>query len=233
LKPRQINVYIWEPKHKHDYGRLGFTATPAACETLATACREAVRLLREHQFELPETTQQDLKHIGDRMKMCYRSLAVGPDNQDGSLVRVHLDREQQHLQMAIPVSALEAFIAMLTEVADDHGDLDFDVEIKGKRAHIFYWPCFGHIYKTGEPRNRFPEWNLERMAHLSHLWPDSATPPGSVIGCGRKPGVGYADALATIGDPAGVGPGSRTDSLRSQLANAATKSAGASAHSQS
>ena len=157
LKPRQINVYIWEPKVKHDYGRLGFTATPAACQSFAMACREAVTLSRVRQFELPETTQEDLKHIGDRMKMCYRTLTVGPAEHDGSLVLLHLEREQQHLRMSVPASALEGFNAMLTEVANDCGDADFEVEIKGKRALIFYWPCFGHIYKTGEPKSRFPE----------------------------------------------------------------------------
>ena len=146
LKPSQINVYIWEPKHKHDYGRLGITATPAACQILATTCREVVGLSRERQFELPETTQEDLKHIGDRLKMCYRTLSVVPAEHDGRLVLLHLEREQRHLRMSVPASALEGFNAMLTEVANDCGDADFEVEIKGKRALIFYWPCFGHIY---------------------------------------------------------------------------------------
>ena len=91
------------------------------------------------------------------MKMCYRRLIVGPAPTETNLIQMSLDRAERRLRLSVSKNSLAEFVAMLEEIADDQGDQTFEVEIKGKSAMIFYWPCFGHIYKTGEPQNRFPE----------------------------------------------------------------------------
>lgn len=157
VKPKPLNAYIWEPKDKRNYGHLGFTATPAACREIARAAESLATNPSKHEYELPETTREDLKHIGDRMKMCYRSLTIGPAKQECGLLQVILDPRQRHIWISVSSKALEEFKAMLLEVGNDCGDMNFFVELDGRKADIFYWPCFGHIYKTGEPQNRFPE----------------------------------------------------------------------------
>jgi hypothetical protein len=157
VKPKPLNAYIWEPRDKHNFGHLGFTATRAACLEILRVAESLASDPRKHEFALPETTIEDLKHIGDRMKMHYRALTIGPAREDGPLVQFKLDQARLHVRLSVPPSALKEFTAMLTEVADDSGDQSFDVEIDGKMADVFYWPCFGHIYKSGEPQNRFPE----------------------------------------------------------------------------
>jgi hypothetical protein len=157
VKPKSLNVYIWEPEDIENYGRLGFTATPAACQVIAKTAEAVVRVAAKYDFELPGTTEGDVDHIGGGIRLYYRRLTIGPVKAPSNLIKVALDNPNRSLRISVSRESLHAFVGMLGEVAKDSGDAPFDVVIDDKEEYIFYWPCFGHTSKSSEPQNRFPE----------------------------------------------------------------------------
>jgi hypothetical protein len=157
VQPKRINIYIWAMKDRENYGRLCMTGTAAACTTLAQFVERAVKLGKAEAFSLPETTRTDAEEIGRGFARSYRELVVDRHDGGGALPLLEIDDSRLSVKLSFSDRSLAEFLSVLDHVSIGSGDDWFFALLRKKRVSVSYWPCFGHVKKSAEPRNRFAE----------------------------------------------------------------------------
>lgn len=154
----QINFYLWVPEDRRNYGAFGFTATEdGSRELMRSAQMVADGELLSRTYRLPETTMEDVSHVGGGMVSWAKQLVLRKRSDGGKMMRIEWSAAEQSVEFHVSPEGLPSFLEALEHISAHRGDEVISIECNGKENVAFYWPCFGHQHPSADPVRRFPE----------------------------------------------------------------------------
>jgi|GEM_PF-5353933 len=155
----RANIYFWIPEDTRNYGDFAFSATEKGVQNLRSLVSQVLEGNSSQEFVvLALATIDDVDEIGGGIVHSFKQLKIARDPADREEVEVLVDRAQDLIFLKICRQSMDGFEEILGLVERGTGDCSIEICHDGVDDPSMYcWPCFGHIQKTKEPTNSYPE----------------------------------------------------------------------------